>query len=78
MTCQQDIRLQRKDDNSGWLRFELDGVTTHKCQRKKKEPSSTNTNNTSSSMTELEHKIDRLSEQIKHLAELLEARNQNE
>lgn len=27
----QEIRLQRKPDNFGWLRFNLDNVTEHTC-----------------------------------------------
>ena len=35
LTCKQDIKLARKDDNSGWIRYNLDG-TLHIDERKKK------------------------------------------
>ncbi|MDQ3726829.1 MAG: hypothetical protein M3307_01165 [Thermoproteota archaeon] len=35
LTCKQDIKLARKDDNSGWIRYNLDG-TLHIDKRKKK------------------------------------------
>jgi hypothetical protein len=35
--CGQEIKLQRKDDNSGWIRFEADGHTQHRCERKKQQ-----------------------------------------
>jgi hypothetical protein len=35
--CGQEIKLQRKDDNSGWFRFEADGHTPHRCERKKQQ-----------------------------------------
>lgn len=35
LTCKQDINLARKDDNSGWIRYNLDG-TLHIDERKKK------------------------------------------
>ena len=34
--CKQEIKLQRKDDDSGWIRFEADGHTIHNCERKNK------------------------------------------
>ena len=42
MTCQADIKLQRKEDNSGWLRFEVDGHTIHRCKSKKQPQQPTN------------------------------------
>lgn len=32
--CKNEVKLQRKDDDSGWLRFNLDN-TPHNCQKKK-------------------------------------------
>ncbi len=36
--CGKSIKLRRKADNSGWIRFDLDGATTHECEKKKKQP----------------------------------------
>lgn len=36
LTCQQDIKLERKPDNSGWNKFNLDG-TPHIDQKKKQQ-----------------------------------------
>jgi hypothetical protein len=36
--CGKTIKLRRKADNSGWIRFDLDGATTHECEKKKKQP----------------------------------------
>lgn len=33
--CKNQIKLKRKDDDSGWLRFNLDG-TEHNCTSQKK------------------------------------------
>ena len=38
--CKKEIKLQHKDDDSGWLRFEADGVTIHNCQQKKRQTAS--------------------------------------
>src|SRR5215211_6546500 len=35
--CQQEIKLKRSEDNSKWLRLNLDGVTTHSCQKKQQQ-----------------------------------------
>ena len=36
LTCKQDIKLERKPDNSGWLKFNLDG-SEHKHENKKQQ-----------------------------------------
>jgi hypothetical protein len=43
LTCKADIKLARKDDNSGWDKFNLDGTphTHQKQQQKQPGPSST-------------------------------------
>lgn len=41
LSCHQQNKTARKDDNTGWLRFEMDGVTEHKGhpkQNKKQQP----------------------------------------
>jgi hypothetical protein len=37
MNCSASIRLERDEVNHKWKKFELDGVTEHKCQSKKKQ-----------------------------------------
>jgi hypothetical protein len=92
MNCNADIKLQRKDDDSGWLRFELDGHTPHKCAAvAAPDKAGTSTTTTTipkrqqQSVIDLEHKIDNLSnqvtilsERVKQLVKLLEARNEND
>ena len=34
LTCKQDIKLEGKPDNSGWIRYNLDG-SIHKDERKR-------------------------------------------
>jgi|SRR5215216_580175 len=38
LTCSTPIKLERDQVNNKWKRYELDGVTEHKCQRKKIQP----------------------------------------
>ena len=45
--CREVIKLCRKEDNAGWLRFNLDGTTAHVCEKKEQQqkpqqPSTTN------------------------------------
>jgi hypothetical protein len=34
--CNKQVKLQRSDDNTKWLKFEEDGVTVHQCDKKQK------------------------------------------
>lgn len=61
LTCKQEIRLQRNADNSGWLRFNLDG-SPH-IDAKKSFPSS----KTADSISKLESKIDQLIKEVQEL-----------
>jgi hypothetical protein len=36
LSCDQEIKLERKPNNSGWNRFEADGVTSHNCSSSSK------------------------------------------
>ena len=36
LTCKQNIRLARRDDNSGWLKYNLDG-TEHKHEKQQQQ-----------------------------------------
>lgn len=65
--CQKDIKLQRKEDDSGWLRFEIDGVTTHNCSAKKKSFGGAG----GGGYAAIEKKIDTLSEDVKTLQEAI-------
>jgi hypothetical protein len=40
-SCGKDIRLQRNGDDSGWIKFEVDGVTLHSDEKKLFKPSQT-------------------------------------
>jgi hypothetical protein len=76
MSCFQPIKLQRKDDNSGWLRFELDGLSSHRCRsntssnsNKNKQAVTSTSSITASAilldkMSILEHKVDELKLQL--------------
>lgn len=67
--CKKEIKLQRKDDDSGWLRFEADGVTIHNCQQKKRQPPQQNNNNDNdyNEIKELLHQILRRQEYLQTL-----------
>jgi hypothetical protein len=58
LTCKQNIRLARRDDNSGWLKYNLDG-TEHKHEKQQQQgyPSKTS------------QQITQLSEEVKGLRE---------
>ena len=60
LTCHQDIRLERKPDDSGWLRYNLDG-TPHIDSKKNFPPK------TAEKVEQLERKIDTLIAQIQML-----------
>jgi hypothetical protein len=64
LTCQADIRLERRQDNSGWNKFNLDG-TAHIDERKK----STNINNSNSAqqISELTKQISELKDTVRIL-----------
>jgi hypothetical protein len=54
MTCQAQIKLERKPDNSGWIRWNIDG-TPHEHPKKPFAQSKTAEN-----IEQLERKIDTL------------------
>jgi hypothetical protein len=61
MSCGQQIKLQRKDDDSGWNRYNLDG-TPH-VDQKKSFPSS----KTLEKLEVLERKLDTLLNEVNRL-----------
>ena len=61
MTCQATIKLERKPDNSGWIRWNLDN-TPHEHAKK-----SFPQNKTAEKVEALEKKIDTLIAQIQML-----------
>jgi hypothetical protein len=72
-TCKQEIKLARKDDNSGWLKFNMDG-TEHKHSTTSNSKTKTTTTTTSAGPTTtltmlaaLEKRISTLSESVTSL-----------
>ena len=61
LTCKQEIRLQRNDTDSGWLKFNLDG-SAHVHEKK-----SFQSSKTAESISRLESKIDALVTEVKAL-----------
>lgn len=60
--CQQEIKLKRKPDNSGWIRLDLNGTTEHNCkkqqqtkeqdkQQQQQPPTTSGNNNTTTTTT---------------------------
>jgi hypothetical protein len=87
MTCKKPIKLSRKADNSGWDRFELDGVTPHVCNKTKKEAvkqqssvqqqpkqqqQQITTNSNSSSNRSLSERLDSIEKRLESIQALLE------
>jgi hypothetical protein len=70
MTCGADIKLQRKDDDSGWNRFNLDG-TVHVDAKKKSSPPTTQ-----QQTGQLEAKIDTLITEVRALREEIAGKHQ--
>ena len=72
LTCKQDIKLARKDDNSGWIRYNLDG-TLHIDERKKKlqqqQPQPTTTTTTTAVTVDSGPQIAELAKQVSELRE---------
>jgi len=73
LTCRHEIKLQRKDDNSGWLKFNLNG-TPHEHENKKQQPQTVTapsttptTPSTAADITKLEAKMDAMMAEIKIL-----------
>ena len=64
MTCNQEIKLERKPDNSGWIRWNLDN-TPHEHPPTKKFAQSSN--KTLEKVEQLEKKVDLLIAQIQML-----------
>jgi len=74
LTCKQDIKLARKDDNSGWLRFNLDG-TPH-VDEKKKSNNSTQIAELTKQVSELKDTVHILVSQIQQLrSEVVKSKN---
>jgi TolA-binding protein len=61
LSCGQEIKLERKLDNSGWNKFNLDG-TAHKDERKK---SNNINNNNSAQIAELTKQISELKDKVR-------------
>jgi hypothetical protein len=67
------IRLKRKPDNNGWLRFNLDGTTEHQCAKKnnnkhQQQPTITSSASTgAAASSSLELKLDRLIAEVQAL-----------
>ena len=57
LTCKQDMKIERKPDNSGWNKFNLDG-TAHIDERKK------SNNNNGTQIAELAKKVETLESKI--------------
>jgi nucleotidyltransferase/DNA polymerase involved in DNA repair len=38
MQCHAPIKLERDQKNNKWIRYELDGKTEHKCNKKQQQP----------------------------------------
>jgi hypothetical protein len=68
MTCRQDIKLERKSDNSGWNKFNLDGSPHVHTPKKQKNNNNTN-DDVSSRLASIETKLDKLD----LIAKMLEA-----
>jgi hypothetical protein len=66
-TCKQQIKLQRKDDDSGWLKYNLDG-TEHKHSKAK-----SNQHQKQKKQQTLEDKIDNLTVQLEILTATIKA-----
>ena len=64
MTCQATIKLERKPDNSGWIRWNLDN-TPHEHPKKSFPPQQSN--KTAEKVEQLEKKVDLLIVQIQAL-----------
>jgi hypothetical protein len=63
LSCGKEIKLERRADNSGWNKFNLDG-SAHIDERKK----STNINNSNSTqISELTKQVSELKETVKIL-----------
>jgi hypothetical protein len=73
MTCGAQIKLSRKPDNSGWLRYNLDGVTEHKCQKseKKQEEQQEQGQSSPSPLTVYEQLI-KIQKKLDHLQQTVE------
>lgn len=71
LTCRKDIRLERKPDNSGWNKFNLDN-TPHVDERKK--PSSGDNNNNKAQQIEaLTEQVAALTSEVRSLKVYVEA-----
>jgi hypothetical protein len=71
MTCGGQIKLTRKPDNSGWLRFDLDGVTEHKCQKNKKNQQPQQEQQLPATLSEKVYEIDKKLDKLLELTELI-------
>jgi len=60
LTCKKEIRLERKADNTGWNKFNLDG-SAHIHENKK---SNNNTTSSSTQVAELTKKVETLESKI--------------
>ena len=63
LSCGQSIKLARKDDNTGWIRYNLDG-SIHKDERKIK---SHQTVDNSQQIAELAKQVSQMQESLKVL-----------
>ena len=70
--CKGDIRLQLKDDDRGWLRFEPDGRTVHDCPATTKKK--TSVGGRTGEYARLEAKIDALTAEVKALRQEVKQR----
>ncbi len=71
LSCSSDIRLERKPDNTGWLKYNLDG-TEHKDEKQQQYKSNNNNNGAqiealTKKVETLESKVDTLIAQIQML-----------
>jgi hypothetical protein len=75
MTCHAQIKLERKPDNSGWIRWNIDG-TPHEHHTPKKSFPQQQQSKTAEKVEQLERKIDTLIAQIQMLrSEFKELKN---
>jgi len=70
--CNNNIRLQRKDDDSGWIRYEADGQTLHNCPAAKKKFQGSS--KTLEKLESMEKKIDLLISEVQALRQELKVK----